>query len=275
MASPNDTPTCYADLGELQRVVGEIEAADWTDAIRYLKAASRRVDDHTGRWFYQLEASILDIDVAAGQTEFVPPWDLISTPTALADDANLDQTYSTDLLAAGVTVILIGVQAPYYGLELRGAVLSAVRKGLRVTTDWGWPRSVRASGDTVQDNPLSSAATTLTVTDAQRFEVAQTLRVETEQVFITDKPTATTLTVTRGVNGSTAASHAQTTAIDVLTFHDKVAVATAGLAARLWRRRDTAFSDVASDADPTLEMGPLGDDFEFLLAPLVKRRVSF
>ncbi len=275
MASPNDTLTCYVDLGELQRVTGEIEAADWADAIRYLKAASRRVDDHVGRWFYQLEASDLDIDVLAGQTEFVTAWDLISTPTALKDDADLDQTYSTDLLAAGAKVILIGVQAPYYGFELRDAVLSAVRKGLRATADWGWPRSVRVSGDTVQDNPLSSSATTLTVTDAQRFEVAQTLRIETEQLFVTDKPTATTLVVTRGVNGSTAASHVQTTAIDILTFPDKPAVVTGGLAARLWRRRDTAFSDVASDADPTLEMGPLGDDFEFLLAPLVKRRLGF
>jgi hypothetical protein len=218
----------------------------------------------------------LDIDVASGQTEFVPRWDIISTPTALKDDADLDQTYSTDLLAAGAVVILMGDAAPFWGMELREVTLTAVRKGLRVTADWGWPRTVRSSGDTVQDNPLSAAATTLTVVEAQRFEVAQTLRIESEQLFITDKPTATTLTVTRGVNGSTAANHTQATAIDILTFEaPSVAVVTAGLAARLWRRRDTAFSDVASDADPTLEMGPLGQDFEFLLAPLVKRRIGF
>lgn len=274
MASPNDTPTCYADMGELERVAGAIDAVDWADAIRYLKASSRRVDRYTGRWFYQLEASDLDIDVLAGQRDFVTRWDLISTPTDLKDDGDLDQTYGTDLLAGGVNVILLGVEAPYYGFELRTASLTVARKGLRATADWGWPRTVKSSGDTVQDNPLSAAATTLTVEDVERFEVAQTLRLGTEQVFISDKLTATTLTVVRGVNGSTAAAHDQATAINILTFLDAVAVVTAGLASRLWRRRDTGFSDVASDADPTLEMGPLGDDFEFLLAPLVKRRVS-
>jgi hypothetical protein len=232
------------------------------------------VDEHVGRWFYQLEASDLDIDVASGQREFVTRWDLIATPTALKDDADLDQTYSTDLLVAGATVILMGIQAPYFGFELRDATLTAVRKALRATADWGWPRTTRSSGDTVQDNPLSDSATTLTVLDTQQFETAQTIRIEAEQLFVTDKPTTTTLTVTRGVNGSTAASHAQAEAIDILTFLQAATVVTTGLAARLWRRRDTAFSDVASDADPTLEMGPLGEDFEFLLAPLVKRRVS-
>ncbi len=277
MPSPNDTPTCYADMGELERVVGGIDAADWADAIRYLQAASRRVEQHVGRWFYQLEASDFDIDVAAGQTEFVfRKRDIIAAPTSLKADADLDQTYSTDLLADGVTVILLGDDAPYWGFELRDAVLTAARKALRATAAWGWPRTSRVSGDAVVDAPLSAVATTLTVADSQQFEAAQTLRIETEQLFVTDKPTATTLTVTRGVNGTTAASHVATTVIDILTFQaPSVAVVTAGLAARLWRRRDSAFSDIASDADPTLEMGPLGDDFEFLLAPLVKRRVGF
>ncbi len=276
MASPHETPTCYADVGELGRVAGAIATADWPDALRYLQAASRRVEQHTGRWFYQLEASDLDIDVLAGQRDFVTRWDLISTPSALKDDADLDQTYATDLLTNGVTVILLGDEAPYYGFELRDAVLTVARKGLRATADWGWPRTVKSSGDSVQDNPLSAAATTLTVVDSTTLEVAQTLRLETEQLFVTDLPTATTATVTRGVNGTTAASHAQGTAIDILTFQaPSVAVVTAGLAARLWRRRDTGFSDVASDADPTLEMGPLGEDFEFLLAPIVKRRLGF
>lgn len=274
MASPNETPTCYADIGELGRVAGDIDAVDWPDAIRYLKAASRRVDRHTGRWFFQLEASNLDIDVLAGQRDFVTRWDLIATPTDLKDDADFDQTYATDLLAGGATVVLLGIEAPYYGFELRGAGLTVARKGLRATADWGWPRTVKSSGDKVLDDPLSAAATTLTVGDVERFEPAQTLRIETEQLFVLDKPTATTLLVARGVNGSTAASHILNKTIDILTFLDAVAVVTAGLASRLWRRRDTGFSDVASDADPTLEMGPLGDDFEFLLAPLVKRRVS-
>ena len=64
------------------------------------------------------------------------------------------------------------------------------------------------SGDTVQDSPLSSSGTALTVTADGNFEVMQHIRIESEYLLITAIDTATEiLTVERGVNGSTAASH--------------------------------------------------------------------
>lgn len=76
--------------------------------------------------------------------------------------------------------------------------------------------------DTVQSNPLSSSATTLTVTDVDelddqgypRFSVLDYLLVESEQMQVLDMDVAAkTLTVKRGVNGTTAAAHVQNTSI--------------------------------------------------------------
>jgi len=68
------------------------------------------------------------------------------------------------------------------------------------------------STDTVQDDPLSDSATTLNVSDGGNFEVGETIKIEDEYLRITAINT-NTLTVIRGVYGTTAASHVQTTAI--------------------------------------------------------------
>ena len=75
--------------------------------------------------------------------------------------------------------------------------------------------AANTSADTVQDNPLSDSATTVDVSDGGNFAVGETIEIEDEKLRITGIST-NTLTVIRGVYGTTAASHVQTTAIDIL-----------------------------------------------------------
>ena len=107
------------------------------------------------------------------------------------------------------------------GLALEGEVT--------VTGVWGWhddwSNAWIDSGDTVQDAPLTVSATTLTVTNADgldtdgrspRFQVGHLLRVDDEYLHVRAIDTTTnTLTVTRGVNGTTAATHVAGTPISV------------------------------------------------------------
>lgn len=99
----------------------------------------------------------------------------------------------------------------------------------RVTGVWGyhegWADAAwEDTGDTVQDGSgLTTAAATITVSDAGRldlygsepvFQAQQLLQLEDEYVFVravTIAGTANTLTVVRGVNGTTAAIHAHDT----------------------------------------------------------------
>lgn len=97
-----------------------------------------------------------------------------------------------------------------------------------VTGTWGWHDDWGNAWvdtlDTVEDNPLSSSATTLTVNDVDgadlygqtpRISPGMILKVESEYLYVTATDTASnTATIIRGINGSTAASHAQNTAIN-------------------------------------------------------------
>lgn len=82
------------------------------------------------------------------------------------------------------------------------------------------PRPV-SDTNTVQDNPLTSGAATVTVVDKDEFPDAtanepQTIKIENEYILYTGKgadPAQTLTGCTRGAFGTTAAQHAQGTAI--------------------------------------------------------------
>jgi len=136
-----------------------------------------------------------------------------------------------------------------------------------VTGYWGyherWADAWVDSQDTVQDNPLSSSATSLTVSNADgsdilgitpRFQVFQLLRIESEYLFVTAINTTTNvLTVIRGVNGTTAASHVQNTTIEVYEPMEEIVEAMDILAAYSYRRKDSS-GGVGSSQDRPITM---------------------
>jgi hypothetical protein len=123
-----------------------------------------------------------------------------------------------------------------------------------VTGFWGyhenWAGAWIASQDTVENNPLSDSGTSITVNDADgadlygfmpRFQVQQLIRIEAEYLYLTAKnTTSNTLTVIRGVNGTTAAAHAQNTPIYIYQPMPEIVGAMQVLGAYSYRRKDTA-----------------------------------
>lgn len=130
---------------------------------------------------------------------------------------------------------------------------------VQVTGIWGyhpdWAAAWADSGDTVQDNPLSANATTVTALDVDavmvdgtpRFQVGHLLRIESEyvRVLATDT-TLNTLTVARGVRGSTAASHASATTIEVYQTPADVVQLCLRWSAWLYREPDSGPEHVPS-----------------------------
>ncbi|MCD4686116.1 MAG: hypothetical protein K8S97_09290, partial [Anaerolineae bacterium] len=160
---------------------------------------------------------------------------------------------------------------------------------LSVEGTWGyhpdWDNAWADSGDTVQDNPLSSSATTLTVSDVdaaqvtgygQRFAVGQLLRIEDEYLHVLAlNTTSNTLTVARGVNGTTAASHAQNTQIDVYAVPADVRGACLRMASWLYKQPDAGFVQAAGGLRGAFTVPPaLPDDVQQILAPYVRVRVG-
>ncbi|MGB1285062.1 MAG: hypothetical protein ACPG7F_00900 [Aggregatilineales bacterium] len=152
-----------------------------------------------------------------------------------------DDLIAVDSLAWGSTTLTSSQyragdlqRYPVNYLELdRNAVTvtsgSSFSDGATLTGTWGYHENPSAmwqnSGDTVQDSPLSSSSTSLNVASGTVFEIYQYIRIGSEYLFITDRST-NTLTVTRGVNGTTAAEHANGAQIDQLQTYATAAEAT-------------------------------------------------
>lgn len=126
---------------------------------------------------------------------------------------------------------------------------------------WGYHRdwaNAWDSVDTVQDTPLTAVATTLTVADVDgadgwgftpRISRGSLLKIEDEYLEVTaTDTTANTATVRRGVNGTTAAAHVATTAVEVFQVEEPIRRVTARQAAFLYARRGAYESTSITDA---------------------------
>jgi hypothetical protein len=121
-----------------------------------------------------------------------------------------------------------------------------------VTGVWGFTRNyARAWGnslDTLAAAVISATATAITVNNADglddraetRFQVGDYLLIGTEQMQVRDIDTDTNvLTVLRGVNGTTAATHLISAAISVWRQNEDVRWATSQIAVWMYKNKDT------------------------------------
>lgn len=218
-----------AALHHLRQRLG-LAAADTTEdlkLLRLLQTASAQIERLSGRRFSPRLAT-LEHDVNVFQaSELLLRDDLL----ALASVTNGDgQTIDP---AQILTIPDMGGDTPTAVLRLTGGAAFVWQetplRAVRVRGVWGWhdrwSRAWRDSGDSVQNNPLSSGATSVSVSDSDgvdgegelpRFQAGQMLQIEDEYLRVTGVNTTTnTLTVLRGVNGTTAAAHDQHSAIAI------------------------------------------------------------
>lgn len=218
-----------ATLHQLRQRLG-LSATDTSDDDRLLaalQAAAAQIEGAAGRRFSPRSATIEHDVNSRHTTELLLDDDLLQLDSITNGDGS-----SIDTLEV-VTLPESTMDGPISVLRLTGGQAfvwdESPLRAVSVTGIWGWhdrwTRAWRDSADTVQDNPLSAAATTLTVSDADgvdsnniapRFQVGHLLRIEDEYLRVLVVNTSTNvLTVLRGVNGTMAAAHVQTTQIDV------------------------------------------------------------
>lgn len=139
---------------------------------------------------------------------------------------------------------------------------------IQVTGVWGFRTRYAMEGwlaslDSIQNvGGINASATSITVTDADgangngitpRFSPGALLLIETEYLLVTAvNTTSNVLTVRRGMNGSTAASHAQSTAINLWQAEDAIVRATLRWVDLLYARRG-AFDKTTFDGMSTTE----------------------
>jgi hypothetical protein len=276
----------YATLTDLRRHLSLTSAQTGDDGLllTLLGAAARLIDGYTGRRFYPVRQT--HPYTCDDPALLLLRDDLLTLHSLINGDGSTLSPAVYHLHPSVVpiksSIVLDRTQAVF---THDGDPVDAIS----VDGTWGyhpdWSNAWASSGDSVQDNPLSSSATLLTVTDAdapeptgygQRFAVGQLLRIENEYVHVLAvNTTQNELTVARGVNGTTASSHAQNTAIDIYRPPEDVRQVCLRVATWLYKQQDAGFSLAAGSLRGQMIVpAALPEDVQQVLAPYMRVRVG-
>lgn len=219
----------YLDLAKFKAEVSIPDTTQDTQLLRLLVRASRMIDNYCQRHFYmKTEAKIWR--TTPGYWHSLP--DLFSLTLSELNDVAIVEGTDFEI-------------EPLFGypkITMRMLLTTfSNRQKLELTGIWGYEESIKDT-DNVQDNPLISYMPTLNVANGSAFSIGQTLKIESEQLYITSI-SSNALTVIRGVNGTTAAEHARGQAVNVYLYPDPIVQACFIQAIRWYRGRDAAWGD--------------------------------
>lgn len=230
--------------------------------LSLLEGVSRSIDGYCRRHFYVLRATrIFDGDDPAT----LRPPDLVSVdPSGLSTDEDRDGIFETawddsDYLLHPANADPTGghdASRPYWSVDTAGTRrFPHGSNAVRITGEWGFWRRLRRTSATVS-SAVDNHRAEIVVGALADIQVGHTLLIGDEQVYVRGI-SARTLSVMRGVNGTTSTDHDPGDAISIFEYPAPIAEATLLRSTRLWRR-------YANPSDPTNGLTP---DVKELLSP--------
>ena len=258
----------YASIDDLRDyLAGTTYASGWTsDAAilrRIVEAASRRIDNYVGMQAFgpRVETHYFDIGSGAlrdtpqllrksGQSQNIGAVDsyiaAIPLDAWLVSATSVTSYESTDRSSS--ETLTEGYNADYWlepynstpkvRLKLNEDTAKSFHAGqstLAVAGTWGHANETIIH--TTADAVGSTTATSISVTSAADLSVAKTILIESEQIYIT-AISGNTLTVERGVNGTTAATHSGGVNVSGFEYNPLVVEACLDLSKIAFRDRD-------------------------------------
>jgi len=228
-------PNAYANLGDLKgALLANVSITTHDGRLRaVLEAVSRTVDEYLGRHIHsQLDTRYFS---GTGKNWVKLPWDLISV-TTLKEDTTANGTYdntwaSTDyILSSGVGDYqaaptgraYLANTRPYWTIEVdqrstgSESNFAIDQRRFELVGNFGFSESTVVATSLAAE-ALDATETAFDVDDGTEFDIGQTILVDSEQMYITGIST-NTLTVERGVNGTTAATHSDNAAISIIEY---------------------------------------------------------
>lgn len=244
---------CYCGLDDLTNAMkGGSTAADKAVALRVIEAVSRAVDRGLERRFYHEEATAyfdgngmrrLPLSMHANEQG---RGDLLSVTTLKVDD-NRDGVYELTLTEnTDFKLANKGDGGAYRRLDVlwewstRISYWAAFARYIEVVGVWGYSQETEAAG-TLGAAIADTTTTSVTMAAGHAVQAGNTIVVDSEQLFVSAVAT-NTLTVVRGVNGSTAASHLSGASVARRRYPRPIELAVQMEAARLIRDGLTGFS---------------------------------
>jgi hypothetical protein len=227
----------YADTAMFKGFVLSNGATDFgtTDdaaMLRVLEAASRRVDAWCGRSAFgsgfgpRVASNVYDYDGSA--------W------LSLRDDF-ISVTSVTAAATTGATQAALSSGPDYMTVPAAAPARSLLGSGYQVITVGGTAGYSVETESVGTCGTATSSATSLTLSAGSAYPGA-TLLIDSEQVYVTASTGGTALTVTRGVNGTTAAVHSSGAAVSRYRYDRAVELATLRVAQRSWRAKEAGLT---------------------------------
>ena len=268
----------YGDLTKLKDDSVLKDPAAGTDdddeLFELLLAVSDWVDHYCNRHFYPRTETLL-LDGPGGDRLLVP--DLISV-SELAQAAGEGRSFDRVWDASDYRLLPHDASPLRHWGRPHGAI-RACRSGdgfstgvanFRVAGLWGYRCFTEPSGSDLASQ-VSATAATATATDGEQFRIGQTVilggkggdgaTAPAEQALITDID-GNQLSVSRGLNGTTASPHESGEGVDILRWPASVERAALIQAARIWTR--------AADFEPFYVDADVDTDVRLLLEPYRK-----
>jgi hypothetical protein len=278
------------DLKKRMTGVAATDTAADENLQNFCEIASRMWDGTTRRTFYPLY-EVRYFDYPPDPRYLKIDGDLLAVDSFTTQNGDVSVTSGQYYLMTGTSY-----HAPPYDRIVMKSDSSrpnllysgTPQKSQAVTGWWGyhedWANAWQSSQDTVENDPLTAAGTSITVNDADgadlygdtpRFKVGQLLKIESEYVYVTVVTAASTntLTVIRGVNGTTAAQHVQNTAIYVYRPMREVEQSALRLAQWLYGQKDVGYQNIVRTLGAgTVEIPPNAPADVVMNAERFKRR---
>ena len=180
------------------KVAANISGAQWNDTIeRVIEASSRDVDRWTRRHFIPktqtrlyrypqpragvagvlwLDQDLLSISTLQTQAQNSSPTTISSSdyflePNNPEPDGNT--RYNRIEIDLSSTAAFEGGDTPQRSISVAGS--------------WGWSNATKSSGAIDDSGGISASDTTLIVSDASKIDVGDTLLIDSEQIFVSDR----------------------------------------------------------------------------------------
>ena len=260
----------YGDLTKLKDDSLLKDPAAGTDdddeLFQLLLAMSDWTDHYCNRHFYP-RTQTLRLDGPGSNRLLVP--DMVSL-SSISEDAAGDGSF--DDVWAATDYLLEPYNAspsthwgiPYAAIRVRSggrrSYFTAGEQRYEISGTWGY-RQFKETGGATLDGAAAEADGALNVTDGTQLQVGETVIIATEQMLVAGIDD-NAVTVTRGLNGTTPAGHADGLEIYILRWPAAVERATLIQTARIWTR--------AADFEPFFVDSELDTDVRLLLEPYRK-----
>ncbi len=240
-------------------------SGDDDELFQLLLSVSDWVDNYCNRHFYpRTDTLVFD---GRGTAQLLLP-DLISV-TSLTEDSNGDLAFNETWATSDYWLQPNNASptrhwgVPYTALKARSEGnkadgFAAGDQNFQIVGVWGYMQFSEDSGTDLNDASMDTTKTTVAVDDGTQFEAGQTVLIGTEQMLVT-AISSNDLTVTRALNGTTAAAHADNSDINILRWPASVERATLVQTARIWTRSadfEPFFVDADLDTDVRLMLEP-------------------